>query len=198
VAGERWREGVSRFDSLRAHSTCCLSRESVRGLGAKAFRSSLRSAEKLRHPNHVHSNPKAQYTKRTRIGRTDPNLGANGVEGLRVGSDPCARWPCGVWTGMHQKHKRSWLGRERARLVCGEEHVVQLFSKSEFQKIFRIFFHSFLWVFCVWFTLLVECMFSKHVTEKIKDENKLGYLAPKPCTSKYPNRAHGSKFRCKW
>ena len=116
--------------------------------------------------------PKAQYTKRTRIGRTDPNLGANGVEGLRVGSDPCARWPCVVWTGMHQKHKRSWLGRERARLVCGEEHVVQLFSKSEFQKIFRIFFSSFLWVFCVWFTLLLECMFSKHVTEKIKVKNK--------------------------
>ena len=96
---------------------------------------------------------KLKYTKRTRIGHTDPNLGANGVEGLRVGSDPCARWPCGLWTGMHQKHTRAWLGRERARLVCGEEHVAQLFSKSEFQKIFRIFFHSFLWVFCVWFTL---------------------------------------------
>ena len=67
---------------------------------------------------------------------------------------------------LQMGHERVGIGAHR------ERHCVQLFSKSEFQKIFRIFFSSFLWVFCVWFTLLLECMFSKHVTEIIKVKDK--------------------------
>ena len=98
------------------------------------------------HPNHVQVS--------TRIGHMDPNLGASGEEGLRVGSGACARWPCGLWTGCHQSARARMAGK-RKRTVCASDGTwVQLFSKSEFQKIFRIFFSSFLWVFCVWFIVM--------------------------------------------
>ena len=73
------------------------------------------------HPNHVQVS--------TRIGHMDPNLGASGEEGLRVDSGACARWPCGLWTGMHQSARAHGWEAKAHGLRIGRSMGAIIFEK---------------------------------------------------------------------
>ena len=68
-------------------------------------------------------------------------------------------------------HARAWLGSESARFAHRTEHGCNYFRKVSFRKYFEFSFRVFFGCF-VFGSLLSECMFSKHVTEKIKVTEK--------------------------